>query len=245
MSQTPTQGPNRTGIATNEDMAAEMIAGTLEFPPSSSGPADPAGEVRIEYARTAENRALGSVPAPTGLKAKAKAAMQKLKGNQPTLLIDKLGERLAFERTGTRLYQALVSKHEADNGYTGGPERADLMEILNEEHRHFSMLCTVIQSMGGDPTAMTPSADVAGVTAMGLLAVITDARTTLLQGLEAIMIAELADREGWEVLIELAGAAGKNDLVVAFEGAAQIEEEHIMKVRGWIAAAQDRTVVGG
>ena len=36
-----------------------------------------------------------------------KTALNKLVGVSPEVLIDKLGERLAFERTGTRLYDAL------------------------------------------------------------------------------------------------------------------------------------------
>lgn len=33
----------------------------------------------------------------------------RVKGDSPTILLDKLGERLAFKRTGTRLYDALIT----------------------------------------------------------------------------------------------------------------------------------------
>ena len=39
-----------------------------------------------------------------------KTALNKLTGVSPEMLIDKLGERLAFERTGVRLYEALLAK---------------------------------------------------------------------------------------------------------------------------------------
>jgi hypothetical protein len=48
------------------------------------------------------------VPPPTSMKGMAKSALQALKGEKATVLIDKLAERLAFERTGTRLYETLI-----------------------------------------------------------------------------------------------------------------------------------------
>ncbi len=242
MRQTPSLGANRTGIASHGELAEQMQSGVQEFPPSSTGTVVGADKVRIEFARAIErdDRGFGSVPPPSGLKGKAKAAVDSVLGHQPTLLMDKIGERLAFERTGTRLYEALVSKHEADGGFDGGPSRADLVDILNEEHRHFTMLTEVMRGLGGDPTAMTPSAALSATASMGVLQVVTDARTSLLQGLEAILIAELADRDGWEALIAVADNAGKTELVRRFEQAELVEREHLMKVRSWIAAGQAR-----
>jgi rubrerythrin len=246
MNQHPTQGSNRTGIATRPHEAQEMVAGTREFPPSSTGAPHPDESVRILYARGAtETRGLGSMPPPVGLRGAAKAALGKLKGQQPTLLIDKLAERLAFERTGTRLYEALVSKHEADGGYPGGPTRRELEDILNDEHRHFAMLVDLVRGMGGDPTAQTPSADAVSILSTGVVQMIVDPRTTLLQGLEAILLAELADREGWTMLAELARDAGKQDLAALFEAAESREAEHLAKVRRWVRAARGLTPLSG
>jgi hypothetical protein len=61
---------------------------------------------------------------------KVRAAAKAMKGEKPTLLLDKLGERLAFERSGTRLYEALVSKHDAFGSFSGGPSREDLEHVL-------------------------------------------------------------------------------------------------------------------
>lgn len=242
MNQNPTTGDNRTGIATNPKQAEEMVEGTVEFPPSSTGSVHPDENVRIAYALdTTDSRGLGSVPPPASLRGAAKLVLEKLKGNKPTLVLDKLGERLAFERTGTRLYEALVSKHEADGGFLGGPTRQELVDILNDEHRHFAMLAEVVRDLGGDPTAMTPSADAVAVVSMGVVQIIVDPRTTLLQGLEAILVAELADRDGWMVLVDLAREAGKDELRERFEQAERVEVEHLAKVRAWIRAAQGRS----
>jgi bacterioferritin (cytochrome b1) len=151
-------------------------------------------------------------------------------------MLDKLGERLAFERTGMRMYETLISKHEAFGEFDGGPSRSELMTMLNEEHEHFELLEDVILQLDGDPTAMTPSADLALTVGAGVLTVITDPRTTLCQGLEALLVAELADREGWGLLIELARKAGNTDLLALLEQAENIEEQHVAAVRGWLAA---------
>jgi hypothetical protein len=89
-----------------------------------------------------------------------------------TQLIDKLGERLAFERTGTRLYEALVSKHEAYGSLAGGPTAADLQHILAEEHRHFELRRAAVARLGGDPTAVTPSANLHATACKGIGAVL-------------------------------------------------------------------------
>ncbi len=61
---------------------------------------------------------------------------------------------------------------------------------------------------------------------------ISDARTTFAQSLHAILIAELAGNEGWEMLIELAELESHRDLANRFRSA--LEEEHLTQVRTWI-----------
>ena len=233
MNQAPPLGHNVTGTSTNASHAKAMQKGMEKFPPTSTGTTEGAGKVRILYAK--DGMPVGSIPKPAETTKKVKAA---LGAGPPPALMDKLGERLGFERMGTRLYEAVLSKHEAYGSFDGGPSRAELLEILNEEHRHFMMLNEVIAGLGGDPTALTPSANLAAVASQGVAQVITDARTTLLQSLEAILIAELVDRDGWFLLSGAARAAGMDDLAVRCEEAEKTEETHLAKVRTWVAAGQ-------
>jgi ferritin-like metal-binding protein YciE len=71
-----------------------------------------------------------------------------------------------------------------------------------------------------------------------------DPRTTLLQSLEAILIAELADNACWEALIELAQEAGKDTFVQQFQEALRNEQDHLDKVQAWLAAGQDAPEMG-
>lgn len=158
-------------------------------------------------------------------------------GDATAVFLDLLGERLAFERTGARLYEALLCKLDVANGHPGGPTREELSRIHDQEVEHFHLLCDAIERLGGDSTVVTPSADVMGVAASGLLQVLGDARTTLNEGLKAILIAELADSDGWQVLTEMAERLGEAELAVSFQRAYDDEEEHLASVRTWLARA--------
>jgi ferritin-like metal-binding protein YciE len=239
MNQNATAGTNLTGLVAAPQRSQEMLTGTEEFPPSSEGSAEDLALVRIAYAKEVEP--LGSMPPLVHGKGKGKSAPKAVKGEQLLLFMDKLGERLAFERTGTRLYEALVSKHDAFGSFTGGPSREALEHIRQEEYQHFTLLQSVIEQLDGDPTAVTPSANLHATAAHGIQMVIVDPRTTLLQSLEAILIAELADNACWGALIELAQEAGKDTFVQQFQEALRNEQDHLDKVQAWLAAGQGRT----
>ncbi|MFO7566170.1 MAG: ferritin-like domain-containing protein [Enhygromyxa sp.] len=214
---------NKTGAELKPAEVAAMEAASKEFSPTSTGSKFGADGVRIDYARSVDEKDLGygSVPGP-----------------EPKQLFDLLGERLAFERTGVRLYQSMISKLEAFGRHQGGPTREELLEILNEEHSHLMLLQDAIAQLDGDPTAMTPAADVAGNLAQGVIQVVTDPRTTVVQCLEATLVAELADGAGWRGLIEVTRRAGYEDLAKRFEEAEQAEEKHRAKVESWLLAAR-------
>jgi hypothetical protein len=191
--------------------------------------------------------ALGSMPAPAAApgKAKAKKAAKDTNAESLPVFLDKLGERIAFERTGTRLYSALITKYlglsNADGdpllkSATSEPALEALQRIRAEELQHFHLLCEAVTRLGGDPTAQTPSADATATASSGLMQVITDPRTTLVQALNAILSAELTDNAGWELLGEFAAQAGQAEMAEQFSEALRTEERHLETVRGWIQA---------
>jgi rubrerythrin len=54
------------------------------------------------------------------------------------------------------------------------------------------------------------------------------------QSLQAVLTAELADNDGWEMLGALAGELGISDLVEKCDTAFSEEQEHLDKVRAWL-----------
>lgn len=250
-----TLGMNRTGAAVSPAGTAAMTEAADVLSPAV--PIDTSGAEAERLSYISESDAVGSIPPPASLKGVVKTGVAKLKGGAPSMFMDKLGERIAFERGGTRLYDALITKYQAAEA--AGSEvlpRADqlppmdgmvvpaaaqgetplqtLMRIRGEELQHFRMLGECMQKMGGDPTAMTPCADVAATSTMGIMQVVTDPRTTLAQSLNAMLAAELTDNAGWELLAALAEDAGETDMVGQFLAALAQEQEHLAIVKGWL-----------
>lgn len=220
---------NRTGIQTSPEMAQEMIAGAAAASPSSDGGPEAIAEYRGEYIQ--EGFPVGSLPSlPFSQEARAEEEDAGL-----AVLLDKLSERLAFERMGTRLYEALINKVEIMGESSPGPTLIDLQQIRDEELRHFLLLKRAITTLGGDPTVQSPCADTAGVASLGILQVLTDPRTSVPQCLQAILTAELTDNDGWRMLINLSDTLGHTELVSEFRAALESEEEHLANVRGWLS----------
>jgi hypothetical protein len=218
---------NRTGAATSPEMALDMIRMAQRTPADPDGDATALAEYRKPYIE--DGSILGSRPLPNDSD-----------GEDPddpaALLLDKLGERLAFERQGVRLYECLIGKLKLLGPMPGGPTVKELEHILKEEAKHFQFLQQAIIRSGGDPTVQTPCANVAGVLSQGIVQIVADPRTTLVQCLEAMLNAELVDKDGWALLRELVDAQGVNELAEKIEEAEDNEQEHLEKVRGWLSA---------
>ena len=231
-------GMNRTGIATSPIESKKSIQGALEGGFSTPGDERGIAATRGVYMKEslALDEGLGTVPPPASLKGVAKTGLEMLKGHKASVFLDKLGERIAFERTGTRLYEAAIAKFDVYGTWEGGPSREQLQKILMDEMSHFVLVSEAMVKMGGDPTAMTPSADVIAVASEGIPKVLADPRTNLRQSLEALLTAELTDNAGWELLIELARGLGQDDLVTRFQAALDAEAEHLVWVTKWVAA---------
>jgi hypothetical protein len=228
-------GMNRTGIATSPIDSRRMVEAAEQVQTTGMFDGTALAEERLTWANSAGP--IGTMPPPATLKGIMKTVVEKLEGHKPTVFLDKLGERLAFERTGTRLYEAVMAKLDAADLHPEGPSRADLAEIRDAEHRHVTVVRDAIIHLGADPTAMTPCADLISVAGLGLVQAVSDPRTTLNQCLDILLIAELADGDGWQLIVDLADQLGFDELAERFRVALAEEHQHVFRVRGWITAA--------
>jgi len=251
-------GSNRTGALPNPEGIESMLEAVNALTPLMLINTARIDMERQQYIREAES--IGSIP-PMMPDAGEAADEEETDAVIPMgLLLDKLGERIAFERTGTRLYGALITKYlaltnagatpllpaalgagdasgdDAGDGEAGESALDTLTRIRAEELEHFRMVCDVVEALGGDPTAQTPCADVTAAASIGLMQVLTDPRTTLAQCLNTMLTAELADTAGWELLSKLAEAAGQEQLLEPFATALAAEAQHVEIVRGWLEA---------
>jgi ferritin-like protein len=235
---------NRTGMQSSPKLSEELLE-TVKGIPGAPLPAVDGvslSEARVEHIHEADP--LGTFPAPRTAKGMLKAGAKMLTGKRPQVFIDKLAERAAFERGGTRLYDALLTKFlgesnasndgdDVDDSDLDDVSEVDLRQIRDEEASHFRMLVECIESLGGDPTAETPGADLVGVETSGLLQVVSDPRTSFAQSLHAVLAAELVDHAGWELLCQMAQAEGQDEMLLDFQSALQDEQDHLRTVRKW------------
>lgn len=232
---------NRTGIAGFRARSADMLAGAAEFAPPP--PDEGSALARARVCSSKDSPPLGSTlpPSRDGLALIAPGA-----GDLPLALaeqlLDRLGERLGSERTSVRMYEALLAKFDALATRDGAPPRAELELILREEFDHYRMLEETVAQLGGDPTALTPAADLAATMCKGMLEVLLDPRTRFAQCLEAVLFAELIDTEQWRVVVSLTEQLGEHVAAQRFRRALAAEREHVERLRGWLARAQGRRV---
>src|SRR5690606_38868197 len=106
---------------------------------------------------------------------------------------DKVGERLAFERSGTRLYDGFIEKCSVRTDEADLVDMQVLKRFRDQEAEHFLLLERTMRRLGGDPTAQTPCADVTAVASAGLLQTVRDPRVSVAQSLQALLTAELVD----------------------------------------------------
>jgi rubrerythrin len=234
----PTEiGPNRTGILASPIDSKKTIEGARAGISPELVSTEPTAIHAYRLQASKEVGPVGTMPPPGTLKGAAKTALKALQGESANVLIDKMAARLAFERSGTRLYDAALVKLEAADPHAGGPTRMELERIRDQEMAHAALLVQCMEKLGADPTAMTPSADIQAVATSGVLQVATDPRTTLTQTLEALLIAELADNDSWLLLVDLTERMGQAEMAAQFQRALEEEDEHLTKVRAWLTAA--------
>jgi len=221
-------GTNFTGVQMSPKDTKSLLEAVEQFPPTVPG--DSKGIMLERVKRAEEADRIGSVPVPGSAKGMLKSTFDMAMGKSPELLVDKLGERLAFERSGVRLYDAMIAKAKAL-----GTAESDLIQVLqhirDEEFEHMNMVAEAIETLGADPTAQTPCADVAAVKSMGVMQVLTDPRTNLAQGMGALLTIELEDNAAWELLIELAEAGGHPNIAKGFKKAKDQEDDHLVKIK--------------
>lgn len=244
MSKSINRMNNRTGGMLQPNELKKTIQGAQNFSPLSEGDAQSLNMIRWQYADDAA--VLGTMPPPPpGLQPEELEIREDAKQKGFLLLIDKLSERIAFESTGTRLYESLMSKCELSAELPEGMTLQELQHIRDEEHEHLLMLLDVVEQLGADPTVVSPAADAQATATSGLCKVIGDPRSTIAQALDAILIAELTDNDGWTILINICEQLKMVDLVQQFERALEQEEEHLEKVRTWISEIIAPKSLGG
>ena len=136
-----------------------------------------------------------------------------------------MGSKPTFEQIACRLYDAFLLKCE-ESDLELLLER--LLEIRSEESEHMNLIKRVLVELGADPNVQTPCAELTRVASSGLVQILESPRTSVLQCLDAILIAELTDSAYWDMLVELVEQEGLFDIGDTFRTA--LADEKFWKV---------------
>jgi bacterioferritin (cytochrome b1) len=156
--------------------------------------------------------------------------MEKLAKKNVTKVIDLLSERLAFERSGVKLYDTLLARLRASEDPALKALLGEVKEYREEEKEHEEWLEEQIRALGGDAGALTEHSVLVQTEAEGVERVIRRDEN-ILHDFHALLTAELADNAGWDLLVQIADEFGDSEAKKEFKKRLHEEEKHLLFVR--------------
>ncbi len=156
--------------------------------------------------------------------------MDKLAQHNKEKVIDVLGERLAFERSGVKLYDKILERMKTSKDPKVAKMLDQMQEHRDQEKEHEEWLEGCIRQLGGDDKKLTEKAHLVTRESKGIEEVIMkDAELPHL--FHALLAAELVDNAGWYLLVQLADEAGDSKAKREFKKRLHEEEEHLVLMR--------------
>jgi len=146
-------------------------------------------------------------------------------------LIDRLAERLVFERLAVELYEAAILRINASADVLVRRAAPTLARIRFEEHEHASWLERALAGAGASPSVETPRSALARIETEGIARVVRDARAPLGHVVQALLAAELVDHAGWHALLDLADEAEDDDAHEQLRRRLDEESTHLHAIR--------------
>ncbi len=152
--------------------------------------------------------------------------MEILGKTNPEKVIDLLAERLAYERSGVKLYDAILKKVKASRHTQLKKLAKELKEHRDHEVEHAEWCEEQIRALGGDPDEKTEKALLVEIEAQGIEEIIFG-DAPLSQMFHALNMAELGDNAGWAQLVGIAEQCGDEEARAEFQERLDHEEEHL------------------
>jgi bacterioferritin (cytochrome b1) len=175
---------------------------------------------------------------------KARTVMGKLSKTNRGKLIDILSERLAFERSGVKLYDRVLTVLRAQHTDDLSRLIGKTQEYRDQEKEHEEWLEALIRDLGGTAHEETERSRLVTRESQGIEAVVkSEERWPNL--FHALVAAELVDNAGWELLVGLADQANDREVKREFKRRLHEEEEHLLFVRKVVETLSIQDVLEG
>jgi rubrerythrin len=170
--------------------------------------------------------------------------MEKLIHGHAAQILDALGARLAFERTGVKLYDTVITKIQRSGEPRYHRILKKLHEIRDDEKEHEEWLEAQIRAVGGRPDEITTLSQLEAEESTGIQNVILDGHEKTLHLLHALLAAEAADNAGWDLLVKLADQTGDKKAKRAFMKRMASEMEHLAYIRAAVQRGAEIELLG-
>jgi rubrerythrin len=170
--------------------------------------------------------------------------MRKLIQYDRERVIDLLCERLAFERSGVKLYDRVIEALQGTTDAELHSLQATLEEHRAEEREHESWLEGQIRALGGETSLECDGARLASREAAGIEEVAAHDGGDLRHLFHALLAAEAMDETGWKLLVEVAEDAGDREARREFARRHSHEQEHLAFTRHLVERIAVRTIFG-
>ena len=167
--------------------------------------------------------------------------MKKLAGKNVSRVIDLLNERLAFERAGVKLYDTILERMKSDRRVERMLDQ--MTEHREQEKEHEEWLEEQIRALGGDARTPSEKSILVQAESQGIEHVI-ERDPRLPHDFHALLVAELADNAGWDLLVQLADEVGDRDAKKEFKKRLHEEEEHLLFVRKAVEQFAKEEILG-
>ncbi len=158
-------------------------------------------------------------------------------------VIDLLSERLRFERTAGRLYDAILGQVSASRDGTVTPMRDQLQQICDQKEAHHRWLEEQLRSLGADVHLETELSKLVAQESEGIERIALTDRS-LPHLFHAALAAELVDNAGWQLLLDLADRADDGDARERLRTRLHEEEGHLYFMRQAVERFARRDVLG-
>jgi rubrerythrin len=155
--------------------------------------------------------------------------------------LDLMTERCVFERNTVALYDALLGRLRQG----GASEMITQVEqYRHQEKEHEEWLEAQIRALGGDPHAETPMARLVKVESEGVQRVFQEGQRPIPELFHAMLVAELSDNAGWELLVSAAEEVDDQEAIREFTERREEEAEHLSFVQGVVETFACEALLG-
>jgi rubrerythrin len=170
--------------------------------------------------------------------------MKKLLEKNREKVLDLLTARHAYERAAVKLYDTILAKMRASGSGDVMRMLPKLSELHEQEMEHEAWLDEQIRAAGGDAQAETEMTRLEETESSGVEKIVLEEDAPLPKMFHALLVAELGDNAGWDLLAQLAGEAGDHEAKRSFKKRLHQEEAHLLFVRRVVQRFARRDVLG-